>query len=88
MASGLVITSGGSTVRGLVINRFRSQRMGDQTFGGNAIVLDNPGGTLIEGNVLGTSPDGTTAAANESSAFWLTALPATRSVVQLPQHET
>ena len=43
-ANGLVITAGGSTVRGLVINRFL----------GNGIVLQSGGGNLIEGDYLGT----------------------------------
>ena len=69
IANGLEIRSGSSTVRGLVINRFRSQRIGDQTFGGNAIVLAGLGGNFIEGNVLGTDPDGTIDLGNESSGI-------------------
>jgi hypothetical protein len=53
-ADGLVITAGGSTVRGLVINRFQ----------GKAIVLTMGGGNRIEGNYLGTDTSGTTALGN------------------------
>ncbi|MFN0279865.1 MAG: cohesin domain-containing protein [Pyrinomonadaceae bacterium] len=45
---GLHITSGGSTVRGLVINRFGTQ-----------IQLDSVGGNTIAGNFIGTDPSGT-----------------------------
>ena len=37
-ANGLSITSGGSTVRGLVINRFAGELIGDVFYGGNAIL--------------------------------------------------
>jgi CSLREA domain-containing protein len=46
---GLRITAGGSTVRGLVINRF----------GGDGIQLDTAGGNTIEGNYIGTNTSGT-----------------------------
>jgi len=53
-ASGLTISAGSSTVRGLVINRFN-------VYG---ILLDTNGGNVIEGNFIGTDPTGTTALAN------------------------
>jgi VCBS repeat-containing protein len=46
---GIRVTAGGSTVRGLVINRFY----------GHAIVLESGGGNRIEGNFIGTDPTGT-----------------------------
>ena len=52
-----MIAVGGSTVRGLVINRFLDD---PTTFvGGNGIVLDTKGGNVIEGNFLGTDTTGT-----------------------------
>jgi CSLREA domain-containing protein len=47
-ASGLTITAGGSTVRGLVIGGFSE----------SAIVLQGGGGNRVEGNVLGAAADG------------------------------
>ena len=59
-ANGLYITGGNSTVKGLVINRFR---VGDFIMSG--IVLSSSG-NLIEGNFLGTDVTGTTALGNRS----------------------
>jgi thiol-disulfide isomerase/thioredoxin len=56
LANGLVITPGGSTVKGLVINRFQ----------GNGIVLQSGGGNLIEGDYLGTNVSGTDALGNNT----------------------
>lgn len=53
-AAGLVITSGGSTVRGLVINRFRSA----------GIQLLSGGQNVIAGNYIGTNVSGTIAFGN------------------------
>jgi len=53
-ASGLVITAGGSVVRGLVIDRF----------GLEGITLRNLGANVVEGNFVGTDPTGTTALGN------------------------
>jgi CSLREA domain-containing protein/uncharacterized repeat protein (TIGR01451 family) len=53
--NGLRITGGGSTVRGLVINRFFN----------NGIYLRFVGNNRIEGNFLGTDPSGTIARGNE-----------------------
>ena len=52
--SGLHITAGNSTVRGLVINRF----------GWHGVLLTGPGGNVIAGNFLGTDVSGTAAAGN------------------------
>jgi hypothetical protein len=53
-ANGLYITAGGSTIRGLVINRFSAY----------GIRLRNGAGNLIEGNYIGTDVTGTIAQAN------------------------
>jgi hypothetical protein len=63
--NGLNISAGGSTVRGLVINRFA----GLSTDAGNAIFLNTSGGNHIEGNFIGTDPGGTTAQGNEDDAI-------------------
>jgi tetrahydromethanopterin S-methyltransferase subunit B len=55
--SGLFITSGNSTVRGLVINRFSNA----------GIRLDINGGNVIEGNFIGTDITGTKALGNSDS---------------------
>jgi hypothetical protein len=52
--SGLVITAGGSTVRGLAINEFPL----------DAIRLQSLGTNVIQGNFLGTDPSGTVAMGN------------------------
>ena len=52
--TGLTIHAGGSTVRGLVINRF----------GGNGISLLSKGGNVITGNYVGTDATGAAAAPN------------------------
>ena len=61
-ADGLVIAAGGSTVRGLVINRFL---IGSGGLGGNGIRLDGGGGNVVDGNFIGTNVAGTAAAGNE-----------------------
>jgi hypothetical protein len=63
-ANGLDITSGGSTVRGLVIGGFQ----GTTAAAGNAIHLHSAGGNHVEGNFLGTDPTGTLAHPNEDDA--------------------
>jgi hypothetical protein len=55
--SGLVITAGNSTVKGLVINQFSS----------DGIDLTTHGGDVIEGDYIGTDATGTTAAGNGGS---------------------
>jgi hypothetical protein len=65
--AGLRITGGGSTVRGLVVNNFT---------GGfpnaNGIQLNGGSGNVIEGNFIGTTPDGTAAALNSVFAVDIT----------------
>ncbi|MBI3412125.1 MAG: hypothetical protein HY040_27655 [Planctomycetes bacterium] len=63
-ASGLVITTGNSTVRGLVINRFQfvSSNFFDMT--GDGIVLSTNGGNVIVGNYIGTDVSGTAGLGN------------------------
>ena len=51
---GLVIAGGGSRVRGLVVSHF-------QRFG---VVVGNYGGSIVEGNHIGTNPAGTGASGN------------------------
>ncbi len=60
--TGLKISSGGSTVRGLVINRFSQY----------GIYLETNGGNHIEGNYLGTSVDGGSSLGNNVAgvAVW------------------
>ncbi|MEY2526922.1 MAG: trimeric autotransporter adhesin, partial [Verrucomicrobiota bacterium] len=60
-ASGLVITAGSSTVRGLVINRFNSGGGGE-----SGITLQTGGGNTITGNFIGTDSAGTVAQPNLS----------------------
>jgi CSLREA domain-containing protein len=60
-ANGLRITGGGSTVTGLVINRFLP------TFpasGGNGILIENGGSNVIRGNYIGTNVAGNAALPN------------------------
>ena len=58
-ADGLVITAGGSTVRGLIINRFQGTMPGGNGEGGLGIVLSTLGGNTIVGDYVGTDPTGT-----------------------------
>ncbi len=53
---GLVVSAGGSTVRGIVINRFATNVSG--------IMLDTSDGNVIEGNFIGTDVTGTVALGN------------------------
>ena len=57
-ARGLDISAGGSTVRGLVINRF----------GESGIYLESGNGNTIQGNFIGTDPTGTVAEGNGTGA--------------------
>ena len=54
ITSGLKITAGNSTVRGLLINRFHE----------NGILLEYGGGNVIQGNLIGTDVNGTSALGN------------------------
>jgi titin len=56
---GLKITAGNSTVRGLVINRYRGAKPD-----AHAIVLSGSGSNIIEGNFIGTDVTGTKALTN------------------------
>ena len=79
--TGLNISGGNSTVRGLAVNRF----------GGNAINIGgNADGNVVEGNFLGTNPAGTVASANAGSGVRITTssnnriggtLPASRNLI-------
>ncbi len=57
--SGLVVTSGGATIRGLAITGF----------GGNGILLQTGGNNTIECNYMGLRPDGTTADRNDGNGI-------------------
>ena len=65
-ASGLTITGGGSTVRGLVIGGFAE----------SAIVLQGAGGNRVEGNVLGAAADGLSAHPNGQAGVLIQDSPA------------
>ena len=54
VTTGFTLTAGGSTVRGLVINRFAS----------NGILLSTNGGNVVEGNYIGTDSSGALARGN------------------------
>ncbi len=58
---GFKIIGGNSVLRGLILNRFR----------GHAIVLENGGGNVIEGNYIGTDVTGTVAAGNFSNGVFI-----------------
>src|SRR5690606_14130819 len=58
-ANGLVIAGGGSTVRGLAINRFS----------GVGILIPANGSNTIEGNFIGTDLSGTAAAGNAGNGI-------------------
>jgi VCBS repeat-containing protein len=62
-SNGLIVTAGSSTIRGLVINRFSN----------SGLLLLNGGGNHTEGNFIGTSASGLTAAGNESNGITLDA---------------
>jgi len=71
ITNGLVIignASSGSTVRGLVINRFTltipDPDSPGEFIGGNGISLQSSGGNVIEGNFLGTDVTGTVSLGN------------------------
>ena len=81
-AAGLRITGGASTVRGLVLNGFRSASLA-------AIVLAEKGGNLVQGNFIGTDMSGGAARANRGAGILVRgdrntiggAAPAARNVV-------
>ncbi len=57
--SGLILTAGGSTIRGLAINRFTQ----------HGILINGGSGNIIQGNYLGVRLDGTTSAPNGGSGI-------------------
>jgi hypothetical protein len=64
--NGFTITGGGTTIRGLVINRFKDES--DGLFDGCGIFLPNLApntNNVIEGNFIGTDPSGTVDLGNE-----------------------
>ena len=61
----LIITAGGSTVRGLVISRFAGSGFNF----GNAITLRTGGGNVIEGCFIGTDPTGLADQGNGNSGI-------------------
>ena len=66
--NGFTITGGGTTIRGLVINRFKQEDVAD--FDGNGIFLPNLApntNNVIEGNFIGTDATGTQDLGNEES---------------------
>src|SRR5439155_12617745 len=58
---GLDIRAGGSTLRGLAINRFS----------GNGLTLTGGGGDVVAGDYIGTDPTGTTALPNAGSGVFI-----------------
>jgi len=63
-ANGLYITAGNTTIRGLIINRFKST--GGAGFG---ILIDVGSGNTIEGNWVGINSAGTAAAGNAGNGI-------------------
>lgn len=57
--SGFHVTGGGSTIKGLIVNRF----------GGDGIILTNNNGNTIVGNYIGTNSAGTADLGNNSSGI-------------------
>jgi len=69
-ADGLRINGGGSTIEGLVINRFvRFEPVAGTPSGGSAIVLSAVGNNVVEGNFVGTNAAGTAALGNGFSGI-------------------
>jgi hypothetical protein len=69
-ASGLDISAGSSTVRGLVVGGFSGAPLTDDKQD-NGILLEGSGGNIIEGNFLGTDPTGTVAHANGGAGIFV-----------------
>jgi hypothetical protein len=57
--SGINVTGGGATIKGLIVNRF----------GGDGIILNNNGGNTVQGNYVGTNSSGTGALGNGASGI-------------------
>jgi hypothetical protein len=64
-ATGIHVTAGNSTVRGLVID----------SFNGDGIQIDTNGGNVVQGNYVGTNPAGTQAAPNTGNGIQIIAVP-------------
>ena len=67
-ANGLLITGGGTTIRGLVINRFD----------GAGIRMETIGGNTVEGNYIGTDVTGSLDLGNGSVGVWVYDVPSNR----------
>jgi hypothetical protein len=88
-ASGLRISAGSSTVRGLAINRFVLPTGSVDDTLGNGILLEGAGGNHIEGNFVGTDPGGTLARPNTDVGIFVSSpdniiggtTPETRNVI-------
>lgn len=57
--SGLNVTAGNTTIKGLIVNRF----------GGDGIILNNNGGNTVQGNYVGTNSSGTDDFGNGASGI-------------------
>jgi hypothetical protein len=57
--SGLNVTAGNTTIKGLIVNRF----------GGDGIILNNNGGNTVQGNYVGTNSSGTADFGNGASGI-------------------
>ena len=64
--NGLIVAGGGTTIRGLIINRFGSHGMVLTVIGGNGA-----GGNVVEANYIGTNAAGDAALANAGSGVWI-----------------
>ena len=64
-ATGIHLTAGNSTVRGLVID----------SFNGNGILIDTNGSDVIQANYIGTDKTGATAAPNTGNGIQIIAVP-------------
>jgi hypothetical protein len=71
-SSGLRISGGNSTVRGLAINRFQAR--GIFSPGGGITILGN-GGNIIEGNFIGTDLGGTVNLGNTGAGVYVSGSP-------------
>ncbi len=65
-ANGFAIISGGTTIKGLVINRFNTA---NPPVGGIGIVMFTNGGNVIQGNFIGTDVTGTIDLGNSRSGI-------------------